>query len=401
MSHDYDVVVVGARCAGSPTAMLLARQGHRVLLVDRSTFPSDTLSTLVIHASGVAALQRWGVLDELVASGCPPIDRYVFDFGSAVIDGTPYASDGVQVAYAPRRTVLDKLLVDAAAAAGAEVREGFTVDEILVEDGTVVGIRGHGAGGGAIDVRARVVVGADGWNSAVARTVGAERYHERPVLENAFYTYWRGLDVDAFTTFLRGDRGFAAIPTNDDLTLVLVGCPYAQASAFRRDVEGSYMAALDLEPELAKRVRAATRVARFVGGGVPNFFRKPFGPGWALVGDAGYSKDPVTAQGITDAFHSAEWCAAAIGAHLAGARDHDQAMGEYQQRRDERVLPLYELTTQLATLEPPPPEMQELLAAMAGNQAAMDAFVSVTAGSLSPADFFDPTNLAGLLAGAG
>jgi flavin-dependent dehydrogenase len=130
----YDVIVIGARCAGSPTAMLLARQGHRVLLVDRATFPSDTLSTHVVHPPGVAALDRWGVLDPLRATNCPPIDTYSFDFGPFTLAGAPGTPDS-PVAYCPRRTVLDKLLVDAAAESGVEVREAFTVDEIEFEMG--------------------------------------------------------------------------------------------------------------------------------------------------------------------------------------------------------------------------------------------------------------------------
>lgn len=392
--NEYDVIVVGARCAGSPTAMHLARNGYRVLVVDRATFPSDTLSTLIIHAPGVAALRRWALLDEVMASRCPPVERYTFDFGPVVIAGTPHPSGGSSIAFAPRRTVLDKVLVEAAVREGAEVREAFTVEEIVIEAGAVVGIRGHGKGGRSVVERARVVVGADGWNSFVARAVGAERYHAKPVLAHAFYTYWSGLPVDGFTTYLRGDRGFAAIPTNDDLTLVLVGCPYAQAGAFRRDLEASYLAALGRDPEFADRVRAATREERIVGGGVPNFFRRPFGSGWVLVGDAGYTKDPVTAQGISDAFRSAEWCAAALDEALSGRQSFDAAMADYQQRRDQSALSLYEFTTQLATLEPPPPEMQQLLAGIAGNQDAMDAFVSVTAGTLSPADFFSRDGLA-------
>lgn len=389
----YDAIVVGARCGGSPTAMLLAQRGYRVLVVDRASFPSDTLSTLIIHAPGIAALRRWGVLDDLVATGCPPVERYVFDFGPVVIDGIPHPADGASASYAPRRTVLDKLLVDAASRAGAEVREGFKVEDIVTEEGAVVGIRGHSEGGRSVVDRARVVVGADGWNSLVARAVDAPRYLEKPVLENAFYTYWSGLLVDSFTTYIRGDRGIAAIPTNDDQTLVLVGCPFAQAGAFRRDVEANYLAGLDLEPDFAKRVKSATREQRFVGGGVPNFFRKPFGPGWALVGDAGYTKDPITGQGITDAFHTAEWCVDALHQALSGERSFDEAMGGYQRRRDESVMPLYEFTTQMATLEPPPAEMQQLMGAVAGSQPAMNAFVSVVAGTLSPVEFFDPENI--------
>lgn len=400
MNSDYDVIVVGARCAGSPTAMLLARRGYRVLLVDRATFPSDTISTLLIHAPGVAALQRWGLLEEVLATGCPPLEKYSFDFGPVVVAGTPHACDGISTAYAPRRTVLDKILIDAAARAGAEVREGFTIHEVIIEDGAVVGIGGRGSDGASVVERARVVVGADGRNSLVARAAGAERYNEKPVLEIAFYTYWSGLPLDGMTTIVRGDRGVAAIPTNDGLTLVLVGCPYGQAKSFRRDIEANYLAALDREPEFAKRVRVATRAERFLAGGVANFFRKPFGPGWALVGDAGYTKDPITAQGISDAFCNAELCAAALGEVFNGSRSFEEAMRDYQQRRDLHALPFYEFTTQLATLEPPPPEMQQLLAAMKDNQQAMDGFVSVIAGTLSPLDFFDPANLANVLAGA-
>src|SRR5215207_8824661 len=170
----YDAIVVGARCAGSPTAMLLARRGYQVLVVDRATFPSDTISTHLVHPPGVAALQRWGLLDRLVATGCPPIHTYAFDFGPFTIAGAPGTADA-PVAYGPRRTVLDKLLVDAAAEAGAEVREGFAVDEILVENDRVTGIRGHDRGGGASVVeRARIVVGADGFRSLVARAVRPE-----------------------------------------------------------------------------------------------------------------------------------------------------------------------------------------------------------------------------------
>ncbi|HEX4979649.1 MAG TPA: NAD(P)/FAD-dependent oxidoreductase [Acidimicrobiales bacterium] len=397
----YDAIVVGARCAGAPTAMLLAQRGHRVLLVDRTTFPSDTISTLLVNPPGVAAMARWGVLDRVVATGCPAIRTFSFDFGPVVVSGTPDPDDGVSTGYAPRRYILDKILVDAAADAGAEIREGFTLEELLTEDGTVVGIAGHGADGSRVEERARVVVGADGWNSTIARAVGAEKYNELPVLGTAFYTYWSRLPVEGMTTYIRGDRGVALIPTNDDATLVLVGCPYAQAREFRRDVESGYLAAVDRVPELAARLRDATRESRIVAGGVPNFFRKPFGPGWALVGDAAYVKDPITAQGITDALTGAERCAEAIDAALTGTRPYDDAMGDYQRRRDARALPIYEYTTQLARLEPPPDDFVHLLGAIAGNQPAMDGFVSVMSGTRSPAEFFDPDNVGRILARAG
>src|SRR4051794_11674011 len=154
MQQIYDAIIVGARCAGSPTAMLLARKGYRVLLLDRATFPSDTVSTHCVQPLGVAALQRWGLLDELTTTGCPAIDTFVFDFGPFTISGAPGSAEA-PVAYAPRRFVLDKLLVDAAAASGAEVREGFTVEEVLFEDGRVVGIAGHARGRPSVTERAR------------------------------------------------------------------------------------------------------------------------------------------------------------------------------------------------------------------------------------------------------
>jgi 2-polyprenyl-6-methoxyphenol hydroxylase-like FAD-dependent oxidoreductase len=400
MSKDYDAIVVGARCGGAPTARLLADQGYRVLVVDRASFPSDTLSTLVIHATGVAALRRWGLLGEVAASGCPPIGTYTFDFGPVVISGAPHPHEGSSTAYAPRRTVLDKILVDAAARAGAEVRERFTVEGLLTEDDAVVGIRGHDARGRSVVERAQVVIGADGWSSRVARAVQPQQYDEKPVLENAFYTFWSGLPVDGFRTTIRGDRAFAAIPTNDDLTLVLVGFPIRDAATFKANVEASYLAALEREPQFAERVRDARREARFAGGGVPNFFRKPYGPGWALVGDAGYTRDPVTAQGISDAFRDAEQCATALHEFFDGGTSFDEAMAGYQTARDRRVRPIYEFTTQLATLEEPPPDLQQLLAAVQGNQRAMDAFVSVTAGTMSPVDFFHPDHVAGILGSA-
>jgi 2-polyprenyl-6-methoxyphenol hydroxylase-like FAD-dependent oxidoreductase len=393
MDTAYDAIIVGARCAGSPTAMLLARHGYRVLVVDRATFPSDTVSTHVVHPNGVAALARWGLLDRLTATGCPPIHTYTFDFGPFTISGSP-GTDDSPVTYCARRTVLDKLLVDGAAAAGVEVREDFTVEELVTEDGTVVGIKGHAKGGGRISERAKVVVGADGRHSVVAAALKPEQYNERPPLLAAYYTYWHDLPMNGrFDTYIRPHRGFAAAPTHDGLTLTVGGWPYAEFEANKKDVEGNFLKMFDLAPAFAERVRGATRAAPFAGAAVPNFFRKPYGPGWALVGDAGYNKDPITAQGITDAFRDAELCASAIGQALAGARSFDDAMGEYQRRRDQHALPMYEFTCQLATLEPPPPQMQQLFGAIHGNQSAMDGFVQVNAGTLSPAEFFSPENI--------
>jgi 2-polyprenyl-6-methoxyphenol hydroxylase-like FAD-dependent oxidoreductase len=397
---EYDAIVVGARCAGAPTAMLLARRGWRVLLVDRATFPSDTVSTHLIHAPGVASLKRWGLLDRLVATGCPPIERYSFDFGPVTIAGQQRPWDGVATAYSPRRIVLDKILVDAAAEAGAEVREGFTVDEVVIEDGVVVGIRGQSAGGTTTFERARIVIGADGRSSKVAKAVGAKEYNAKPMLQWSYYTYWSNLPTDGMETIIRPDRGWGCMPTHDGLTLLVVGWPIAEATAYKADVEANYRKTIELAPEFAARMRGAHREERFAGGAVANYFRRPFGPGWALVGDAGYNKDPITAQGISDAFHDAERCTTALVEVFDGGRPFDEVMSEWHQARDEHALPIYEFTTQLATLEPPPPEMQQLFGALSGNQRAMDGFVSVVAGTMSPAEFFDPVHIGEIMTGA-
>jgi flavin-dependent dehydrogenase len=399
--EQYDVIVVGARCAGSPTAMLLARKGYRVVVVDRATFPSDTLSTHIVHPPGVAALKRWGLLDRLAATGCPPIDTYTFDFGPFTLSGAP-GTDDSPIAYCPRRTVLDKLLVDAASEAGAEVREEFTVQDVVTENGRVVGVRGHSKGGDSVTERAQVVIGADGRNSLVARAVGPEQYNEKPQILSGYYSYWSGLPMDGrFEVYIRPDRGWGAAPTHDDLTLVVAGWPFAEWEANKDDVEGNYLEMFEMAPEFADRIHAAKRETRFAGTAVPNFFRRPFGPGWGLVGDAGYNKDFITAQGIADAFRDAELCANALDESFSGARSFDVAMGEYQSTRDEHVLPMFEFTCQLATLEPPPPEMQQLLGAAAGNQEAMDGFARVNAGVTSPAEFFSGENVGRIFAAAG
>jgi 2-polyprenyl-6-methoxyphenol hydroxylase-like FAD-dependent oxidoreductase len=399
--NDYDAIVVGARCAGSPTAMLLARKGYKVLVADQARFPSDTISTHLIHPPGVAALKQWGLLDRLIATGCPGIDTYAFDFGPVTIAGAP-GIDEAPLAYAPRRTVLDKLLVDAAAEAGAEVREGFTVTDVVFEDGRVTGIRGHSKSEPAVTERARVVIGADGHHSLVARRVGAEQYDEKPPLQVSYYTYVSGLPMGGrYEVHLRPDRGFAAWPTNDDLTVVIGGWPRSELVANRKDIEGNFAATLELVPDFAARFRAATREARFVGQSLANFMRKPFGSGWALVGDAGYTKDFITALGISDAFRDAELCATALDEALSGARPFEAAMAAYHAERDRRSLAFYEFTAELATLRFPPPELEPLLVAVQSNQESMDEFARVAGAVTSPAEFLSEQNVARLLAAAG
>jgi flavin-dependent dehydrogenase len=391
----YDVIVVGARCAGASTALLLARKGHRVLLVDRSTFPSDLrLSTHLVWQPGVAALKRWGLLDELVASGCPAMTTAVLDVGPFTVTGTIPAADGVREAYAPRRMVLDTILVNAAVEAGVELWDGCTVDELLTDDRTaagprVRGIRGHLQSGRTVSATATVVVGADGMRSPTAERVGAPTYLERPTRQGTYFTYWSGLPNRVNTLYPRPYRSVVTIPTNDDLTLVAVNWAIDDYRAVRHDIEGHYHRTVaEVAPDLAEQLRTGRREERWIGAAVPSWFRRPYGPGWALVGDAGYLKDPCTAQGITDAFHHAELLADALDDGLLRRRPLHDALADYERRRNTAAMPMYEFTYATSALEPPAPQEQELFAAMRDDPALAGRFFGVFAGTVPVPDFF-------------
>jgi flavin-dependent dehydrogenase len=375
--------------------MLLARKGYRVLLVDRTTFPSDlAMSTHLVHQPGVARLKTWGLLDQVIASNCPPITMYHWDFGPFALDGAPVPFDGVAEAYAPRRAILDKILVDAAVKAGAELREGFAVDELVTDGERVTSVRGRTSAGAAAVEHARVVIGADGMHSQVARLVSAPEYNAKPPLQGPYFTYWSGVQLNGFEFYPSAYRGAFGWPTNDNLALVATYWAIRDVPAVRADIEGNYFKVLaEVAPALAERVRAGTREQRFVGGPIDNYFRRPYGPGWALVGDAGYKKDPCTAAGITDAFRDAELLVTALDAGFSGRRPLEDELADYERQRNEASLPMYEFTTQLATTQPPPPEIQQMLAALHGNREATNRFFGVFAQTVPVPEFFAPDNL--------
>lgn len=381
----YDVIVVGARCAGAPTAMLLSRKGYRVLLVDRATFPSDVMQNHFILYRGVRYLHRWGLLTRLANTNCPPIRRYLTDFGDFPLVGFPPADDDIPGEYAPRRFVLDKLLVDAAVEAGAELQEGCPVEEIIEDDGRVTGIHYRTPRGVSVRASSRVVVGADGHHSLVARAVAAPTYYARPALTCGYYSYWSGSGTEGMEIrILDHPVLLLAFQTNDGLACIAAQWPISEFHAIRADIEGNFFKTLDLAPELASRVRAGTRMERFRGtADLANFFRQASGPGWALVGDAGVHKDPFTASGISDAFRDADLLAEAIDAGLAGRAQLDKALAEYGRQRDAAVLPYYEETCRSATFPPPSPEFLRLRGAVRGNQPASDRFYGVGRGIVS------------------
>jgi flavin-dependent dehydrogenase len=396
----YDAIIVGARCAGSSTALLLARKGHRVLLLDRATFPSDMpFSNHYIHQIGSARLKRWGLLEKLAATGCPPIRTNYWNYGAFTLTGSPPpAEGGVAEAYAPRRKVLDPILAEAAVAAGTELREGFSVQEVLWENGQVAGIRGRQKNGATVTEKARITIGADGMFSLIARSVNAPEYDNKPPLEGSWYAYWSGVKLTGWHLWIRPHRVIFGFPTNDNLTLIGVAFAACDLATARGDIERHYLESIaEHAPDLESMLQGGRRETRFVGGAIPAHVRKPYGPGWALVGDAGYQKDPCTASGITDAFGSAEWLAEAIDAGFSGRQPLQQALAGYEQKRNDAELPYYELTAQLATFEPPPPEMQQLLAALVENPEQRSRWFGVLAHTVPVQEFFSPENMRQIL----
>jgi flavin-dependent dehydrogenase len=263
----------------------------------------------------------------------------------------------------------------------------------------VIGIRGQTASGQTVTESARIVVGADGRHSLVARAVGAPEYHVKPALTCGYYSYWSGIPIDGFELYSRERRMMGAFPTNDGLVCAYVTWPRREFHAFRADVEANYLATIDLVPSLAERVRGGRRVERIAGtADLGSLFRKPHGPGWALVGDAGYHLDPITGQGMTDAFRDAELLAEAIDAGLAGRQPLDDALVDYEQRRNVAAMPAYDFACDLAALEPPTPELQRFFSSLRTNQAETDRFFGTIAGTVPVAEVFAPANVERVIA---
>ncbi len=348
----FDAIVVGARCAGSPTAMLLARAGYRVLMLDRAGFPSDTLSTHLVHQPGVAALARWGLLDQVRATGCPPLDRAVYEVADVRLEGCSNGVEGQQAGYAPRRHILDTVLVEGAVADGVEFREQCSVSGLLRDDsGRVVGVEGTYRGSKFTE-RAHLVIGADGMRSKVAGLCGAEYTTEKPRLTCAYYSYWH--DVPAcLELYERPGSWVAAVPTNNGATLVLTYFPQSRFDEVRKDVDTAYLEQVrSTAPDLFERLQGKDRVERLRGtGDQQNFFRQAAGPGWALVGDAGHHKDSITARGISDAFLQSECLVRNIGDRLTDRDRLDPALGSYAKERDEALTEGFEATLSVAQLE--------------------------------------------------
>jgi flavin-dependent dehydrogenase len=345
-SSAFDTVVAGARCAGAATAMLLAGTGRRVLLIDRGRYGTDTLSTHALMRGAVVQLQRWGVLPAVVAAGTPPVRSATFFYGGDAVTVPVKPRDGVDALYAPRRRVLDRLLVDAASAAGADVVFGARV--IGVErsaSGRVIGVVVADESGREQAVSSRMLVGADGLRSSVARMVNAPIYRFGQHATATMYGHWRGLSVDGYQWYFGAGVAAGAIPTSDGETCVFVSVPsHAFSNVFAHRIEPAFADLLrQAAPDLAAQLARVDPVRLHGFAGHSGYFRQSYGAGWSLVGDAGYFKDPLTSHGITDALRDAELLADAID------EGSDAALAAYQSERDGASLELFETTDEIAS----------------------------------------------------
>jgi len=327
--------------------MLLARAGVRVLLVDRGDYGTDTTSTHALMRGAVFQLHRWGLLPAVVNAGTPPVRSTTFSYSTNDVSIAIEPRHGVDALYGPRRRLLDRVLVDAASASGVDIQFGARVDDVVVDDaGTVRGVLVT-AKSGRQRVDADVVVGADGLQSAIARGVQAPTLFEGRHATAVLYSYWEQLPVDGYYWRFQTSACIGAIPTNDGATCVFVAIPAARLraevgddrqKAYRRLIRQSSAA-------FAERLESARMVAPIRGfGGRAGFIKRGVGPGWALVGDSGYFKDPLTAHGITDALRDAEFLARAI---IEGTTD---AFARYEETRHDLSTRLLEVTDAIASL---------------------------------------------------
>ncbi|MFH9070598.1 NAD(P)/FAD-dependent oxidoreductase [Streptomyces alboflavus] len=386
----YDVIVAGARVAGSPAAMLLAGAGYRVLMVERGTFPKDTLSTLYIHQPGIALLDQWGVLADVVATGCPPLDKVSYTHGGMRVEGTSWPVGGRRTSYAPRRFLLDSILARAAVDAGVEFRENCSVTDLVFDGDRVVGVRLNAGGGAEVVERARLGVGADGMRSTVAAKVGAPYEIEARTLSCCYYSYWSGLPAE-FRLYQTPGNWVGTVPTNDGAALVAAYFPQERFADIKGDGLKALLACVArTAPEVRAEMDDGSQVERLFGTGSQlNFFRRAAGPGWALIGDAGHHKDSITARGITDAFLQAQLLADRIG---DGLRDPDRlrrSLEEFAARRTEMLLPDYKSTLRTAELNPPAHHL-ELLRAVATSRELADRYFSTLSGACPVDEFITP-----------
>ena len=397
----YDAIVIGSRCAGAPTAMLLARPAAGSW--SSTGPPSRATSSPATPSSPPAwpACSAGACSTRSAPPACPFTATVRFDFGPVVLEGEPVPVDGISDAVCIRRTILDTLLTAEAADAGAEVRQGFTVQELLWEDGRVVGIRGRDATGATVEERAHIVIGADGARSFVARAVGAPTYNEVPATTVNVYSYFRGLDLDAIELYVRPGRFFVATPTNDGLAFVNQTVPAHEADRYRGRMADAFAETLAEVPHLADRLAAGrARRALPVGAArrrvLPHARPVPAGR-WSATPATTSTRSPPRGCSTPSATPS---CSPTPSTAASSGDLSGELLG-YQRARDTAAMPMYELTASLANVEvPPPAEVQALIGMLAGNAHQTSRFLGLIAGSVPIPEFFSPESLAAIEAEA-
>lgn len=393
MSEYADVVVVGARCAGAPTAMLLARAGRRVVLLERGRPGTDTISTLYIQPPGMVRLKNWGVLDEVAASGAPVLDTASYTIEAITVSGRASWPADTPLPRAPRRRDLDRILAEAAVRAGADLRVQSSVTDLIVEDERVAGVRYslRGADGRQREhvVRAGLVVGADGMRSRVAARAQAPWQRRDPTLTCAYYTFWEGLST-GFGMYEGAAGWVSAVPTSGGRVLVSAYFPQSSFADVRGNVLAHYHDCVAaVAPELDAMMTRGLHAEPITGfGDQQNFFRQAWGPGWALVGDAGHHKDSLTARGIGDAFLQADL----LAHHLRTADSpagQDAALARFADDRDTMLAESYGAT--LVVADPAArPARAEVLAMVAADPARRQRYLDTVAGLAPMSGLYTP-----------
>ena len=333
----YDAIIIGARCAGSPLAALLAREGLKVMLADRGSFPSDIMSTHYIHAQGVAYLDSWGVGDSVRATNCPPLNKMTMHFGDQTIVNPFVDAEGKEIiGLCPRRIGLDKILVDAAVDAGAELREHFLLEDLTRDaEGRVTGVSGRTQDGRKVSEEARITIAADGLHSKMARLVEPIEYNRIESLICGYYSYFSGIEHNGgIEVYMRPGSGAALFfPTNDKTICIVAGRPQADFDLFRHDLEGTYYATLEgVSPEVAERIHSGHREERIVGSGdLPHFFRKPIRPRLGAGWRCGPSRRPDARPGDHEGV---------LGGRDAGPSADRRALGKKANGRGAGRIPL-------------------------------------------------------------
>ena len=389
--EQYDAIVIGGSVSGAPTGMLLARQGHKVLLIEKSIFPRDTNSTHFIWPRGMSYLNRWGLAKHILESTPHYKNMEINIEGISLVGSVPLQDlrqrfinlhgndDGVIDYYCgPRRYFLDEYLLNASKESGVDVREGVSFKKTIVEDGRVTGIFARDLKGNTFQAKSKIVIGADGRFSQFAKDVGAKNTDYRELSTFAYYGYFSGIDKKELSIHKKGRLGTAIYPTQNDTHMVLVYGPNAWWDDFNKDIQKNFLDIFRLcAPEIAKLVENSKRTENFKAcAKMPAFQRESHGAGWALVGDAGSFKDQVAAIGITHAFRDAELITSFLHPALVGEISIEKALSKYQEVRNKDYQEYFDFVCNVAEMNSYSQDDLKYFYSIKNNQKMIDAMIS-------------------------